>query len=295
MDNTWTREWELRLEEQMTGREFLTAMGWKKKDLILILRQAAFRRGLQALMRKNCFTCRDILSLAQATMSILSPEPEQGWLLFSYEYGKHTFYPENFPDVARPEYEKGYRFFMEFLHAMLDIEEQAKGFLPTMYFSFAGEDELKNSGIRQEYRIFREFCRKNYLVEFMRLGTEVTPFNTLGHIAGVHHIAMSMARQLSAMGVQVDLPLMSGAAIGHDIGKFGCKESEARRVPYLHYYYTDQCLKRNHMPLIAHIAANHSTWDLELENLSVESLLLIYADFRVKSVRGQDTAERICF
>lgn len=295
MDNTWTREWELRLEEQMTGREFLTAMGWKKKDLILILRQAAFRRGLQALMRKNRFTCRDILSLAQATMSILSPEPEQGWLLFSYEYGKHTFYPENFPDVARPEYEKGYRFFMEFLHAMLDIEEQAKGFLPTMYFSFAGEDELKNSGIRQEYRIFREFCRKNYLVEFMRLGTEVTPFNTLGHIAGVHHIAMSMARQLSAMGVQVDLPLMSGAAIGHDIGKFGCKESEARRVPYLHYYYTDQCLKRNHMPLIAHIAANHSTWDLELENLSVESLLLIYADFRVKSVRGQDKAERICF
>ena len=62
-----------------------------------------------------------------------------------------------------------------------------------MYFSFAGEDEVKNSGIRQEYRIFREFCRKNYLVEFMRLGTEVTPFNTLGHIAGVHHIAMSMA------------------------------------------------------------------------------------------------------
>lgn len=103
-------------------------MGWKKKDLILILRQAAFRRGLQALMRKNRFTCRDILSLAQATMSILSPEPEQGWLLFSYEYGKHTFYPENFPDVARPEYEKGYRFFMEFLHAMLDIEEQPKVF-----------------------------------------------------------------------------------------------------------------------------------------------------------------------
>ncbi len=25
-----------------------------------------------------------------------------------------------------------------------------------------------------------------------------------------------------------------------------------------------------------HIAANHSAWDLEIENLSVESLLLIY-------------------
>lgn len=44
-----------------------------------------------------------------------------------------------------------------------------------------------------------------------------------------------------------------------------------------------------------HIAANHSTWDLELENLSVESLLLIYADFRVKSTRNEDNEELIRF
>ena len=36
------------------------------------------------------------------------------------------------------------------------------------------------------------------------------------------------------------------------------------------------------MPTIAHIAVNHSTWDLELENLPLESLVLIYADFRVR-------------
>ncbi len=34
---------------------------------------------------------------------------------------------------------------------------------------------------------------------------------------------------------------------------------------------------------IGHIATNHSTWDLELENLPLESLVLIYADFRVKN------------
>ena len=39
--------------------------------------------------------------------------------------------------------------------------------------------------------------------------------------------------------------------------------------------------------MISHIASNHSTWDLELENLSVESLILIYADFRVKSSREE--------
>ena len=51
----------------------------------------------------------------------------------------------------------------------------------------------------------------------------------------------------------------------------------------------------NGMPEIAHIAANHSTWDLEFENLSVESLLLIYADFRVKSTRDESGREIIHF
>ena len=47
--------------------------------------------------------------------------------------------------------------------------------------------------------------------------------------------------------------------------------------------------------MIGHIAANHSTWDLELENLSVESLLLIYADFRVKSGRDAGGRELVYF
>ena len=45
------------------------------------------------------------------------------------------------------------------------------------------------------------------------------------------------------------------------------------------------------MEYIGHIAANHSTWDLEPENLSVESLVLIYSDFRVKQSRGDDGRE----
>ena len=49
------------------------------------------------------------------------------------------------------------------------------------------------------------------------------------------------------------------------------------------------------MPVIGHIAANHSTWDLELEDLSIENLILIYADFRVKSIRTASGAEQVCF
>ncbi len=106
---------------------------------------------------------------------------------------------------------------------------------------------------------------------------------------------MFAGRQLARTQVPVDLGLVSGAAAGHDIGKYGCRKSEEKRIPYLHYYYTDLCYNRFEMPTIGHIAANHSTWDLELENLSVESLLLIYADFRVKSSRNDRGEEVVRF
>ncbi|WP_441561830.1 hypothetical protein ACSZOP_05745 [Colibacter massiliensis] len=136
--------------------------------------------------------------------------------------------------------------------------------------------------------------REMHFLEFMRIGSVITPFDTLGHVGGVHYVATYAARQLYHVGIPVDLGLVSGAAATHDIGKYGSKKSEERRVPYLHYFYTDLCCRRMGIPVIGHIAANHSVWDLELENLSVESLLLIYADFRVKSKRAGGK-ETVCF
>ena len=65
-------------------------------------------------------------------------------------------------------------------------------------------------------------------------------------------------------------------------------------MPYLHYYYTDQWFSWRGLGALGRIAANHSVWDLELENLSSESLVLVYADFRVKQERlpgGGETAK----
>ena len=72
------------------------------------------------------------------------------------------------------------------------------------------------------------------------------PFETLSHIAGVHHVAMTVARGLKKAGGPIDLALSSGAAAGHDLGKFGCKPNE--RVPYLHYYYTNP-VSYTHLPV----------------------------------------------
>jgi nicotinic acid mononucleotide adenylyltransferase len=134
-----------------------------------------------------------------------------------------------------------------------------------------------------EYQKFLESFKDDYIYEMMKLNQEVIGYNTLDHICGVHHIAMSIARQLDYKGLEIDLGLVSGAAAGHDIGKFGCKPEEARKVAYYHYYYSGEWFRIRDIFYIRNIAINHSTWDLELDNLTLESLLLIYSDFRVKA------------
>lgn len=109
-----------------------------------------------------------------------------------------------------------------------------------------------DSGVTEEYRQFLSRFRGEYIYELLRLSVEVTPFKTLHHIAGVHHVAMTVSRAFKAGGGLIDLGLISGAALGHDIGKFGCKSGE--RVPYLHYYYTDQWFTQRGLSALGHIA-----------------------------------------
>ena len=176
---------------------------------------------------------------------------------------------------------------MENYRAMLKYERKTGGTSPVSHIDFLPAREVKECITFKEYEKLRAFWKQEYIFEFMRINREITPFNTIGHIAGVHYVAVFIGNQLRGTDVPIDMALLSGAAAGHDLGKFGCSPAEAARTPYLHYYYTDELLKRKGMPMISHIASNHSTWDLELENLSVESLILIYADFRVKSSREE--------
>ncbi|MDO4305470.1 MAG: hypothetical protein Q4C77_01435 [Eubacteriales bacterium] len=241
--------------------------------------------------------CREVLRRCRPVMKDLcgdAMEPED-WLKHLYQKCLARYFPENFPDTGSPELEVAEAFYMEVLQELLLIERGQMAFDPCRDFAFLTEEELAGSEIREEYGRFIRCFRELKIYEFMRIARDCTPFNTLGHIAGVHHVAMYIARQLKHTPLKIDLALISSAAIIHDIGKFGCRPREMKRVPYLHYYYTDQFARRFQFADIGHTAANHSTWDLELENLSIENLLLIYADFRVKSVRDANGEEVIRF
>ena len=231
--------------------------------------------------------CADVLALCRPELETLCPgEPSEGWLAYAYDYARRLLYPEK---TGAEPFAPGAVFLLSVLQVLFAAEAELLPHDPAWTFDFLTDDELAGSPSAPSYQRFLRLWRREFVYELMRLGLEVTPYRTLEHIAGVHHLAVTAARALRKSGVAVDVALVSGAAAGHDLGKFGCRPGE--RVPYLHYFYTDQWFRRRRMTDIGHVAANHSVWDLEPDYLSVEALLLIYADFRVKQLRDAQGRE----
>lgn len=278
-------------QQSLIDKKSLRSLGISKRTMNQLMNDLDWRGAFTSAVESGDFSAGSLLMQMKPFMSFWSEEPECGWLEFICEETRAVMYPENFHSRATDRQKKAKYFFMENYRAMLKYERETKGFSPTDHIELLDSSQIRECNAFKEYERFRIFWQDNYIFEFMRISREITPYNTIGHIGGVHYMAIFIGNQLAGTYIPIDMALMSGAAAGHDLGKYGCTTQEKKRIPYLHYYYTDQLLKRTEMPMTAHIASNHSTWDLELENLSVESLLLIYSDFRVKSIRkeGKET------
>ena len=255
--------------------------------LLRAIESEGYMQRFTGLFSGTRLRCADVLALCRPELEVLCPgEPSEGWLAYAYDYARRLLYPEK--TDAEP-FAPGAVFLLSVLQVLFAAEAELLPHDPAWTFDFLTDDELAGSPCAPSYQRFLRLWRREFVYELMRLGLEVTPYRTLEHIAGVHHIAVTAARALRKSGVAVDVALVSGAAAGHDLGKFGCRPGE--RVPYLHYFYTDQWFRRRRMTDIGHVAANHSVWDLEPDYLSVEALLLIYADFRVKQLHDAQGRE----
>lgn len=255
--------------------------------LLRALETEGYMQRFAGLFNGTRLRCADVLALCRPELEVLCPgEPSEGWLAYAYDYARRLLYPEK--TDAEP-FAPGAVFLLSVLQVLFAAEAELLPHDPAWTFDFLTDDELAGSPCAPSYQRFLRLWRREFVYELMRLGLEVTPYRTLEHIAGVHHIAVTAARALRKSGVAVDVALVSGAGAGHDLGKFGCRPGE--RVPYLHYFYTDQWFRRRRMTDIGHVAANHSVWDLEPDYLSVEALLLIYADFRVKQLHDAQGRE----
>ncbi len=283
------------LEKNVTTKTFLRDVKCSKKMILEVTHKEAWKRAVEETLLSEDYSWSNLLEMMKPALNEISQEPPNGWFPYIEACALNLLFPQNYTANKDPIYEKGRLFILEVLRTFYRFQKRFQEFDPMNYMQLIKSEEAKVFHTGEEYLRFVGFCKENYIYEYLRLVKENTPYNILGHISGVHYIAMHVAAQLYQAEVPIDLALVSGAAAGHDIGKFGCRPEEAKRIPYLHYYYTDDFFKRNRMYAIGHTATNHSTWDLELENLSVESLILIYADFRVKGARDEQGREQILF
>lgn len=269
--------------QSLTKKEFLKRINMTEEKIQSNIINKKFLNNLLILINKKHLLCSDVLDLASDILNNVCSESPKDWLSYIFQYTLYKSFPEAITIKLYPKYENGVLIYLEILKTIIQHGKSSEIFDKYTDFSFLTEEEIKELPNPDEYITFMDKFDKNYIYELMMLDYEVNGYNTLNHVAAVHYVAMHVARQLKKVGSNVNLGMVSGAAAGHDIGKYGCKGLEKRRVPYLHYYYTDQWFTKYNIPNIGLIATNHSTWDLELENLPLESLILIYADFRVKN------------
>ena len=318
MDENASRKYYIQLRDGLTDRGFLKRIGVTRKAMLSAFEAADLKKiavnvcaaivgshpvngafHIPATAEEQ--TPIDVLDLTAAVLPLLEelkrageiPDtPDKGdWLQYAYETMLARLFPVPEAQVYADSERPGAVILFEMLHVILRQERRERNMIPTFDLDMLKRSEARECVSGGEYLRFLRRSREYYIFELHVIASRITPFNTLSHVAGVHYVAMHMARQLAARQVPVDLAMVSAAAATHDIGKFGCRGDEVLRLPHLHYYYTDEFLQRMGMPGVAHIASNHSTWDLELENLSCENLLLIYADFRVKGSRDEEGRE----
>lgn len=212
------------------------------------------------------------------------------WLTEILEYTIHLNF-RGFSDRVVVENIPYHRLFLDTLRYVNELEaESADSELVEHPMQLLTDDEERYPDIHPEYFTFKREFTENFVYEMMKIDISVRGFNTIQHVVLVNALSMHIARQLKAQNIPIDLGLVAGATLCHDIGKYGVKGDEARRIAYYHYFYTYEWYDARGLEKMGNIATNHSTWDLELYNLTIEALILIYADFRVKNLRkhGQD-------
>ncbi len=252
------------------------------------------RANLNMLLEEPDTEAYPLISPDEEELSALRGEL---YLMKAGEVFPAVIFPEDKKRLNREDFQLLYYIFKSLLSF---FNEATRKYLTDSWesrfpFEPIDNDELKKSDYAEEYKTFLKYFRRDGIYELMKMSQEFLGFTTLNHVLGVHAIAMKIGRQLAAKGFNIDLAVVSATAINHDVGKFGCKGEELKRIAYLHYYYTKEWFDRYKMDVLSHVATNHGTWDLESVRLPIETMLLIYSDFSVKNKRDENGKYRMAF
>lgn len=280
-----------KISRKLLNPKYLKTYGIPKPLIENFLSNPSYLENLRTMIECADFTCTRTLLICEYMITTLCKgKLPKDLLTYLYNYTLNKSFPEAVTITLNSSLDAACELYLRVLRVVCSIQKDYKdNTWQSIYaMNFLSEEEIESLENNDEYVKFIKAFKKDYIYEMMKLNGEVFKYNTLDHICGVHYLSLHIARQLKDKKVQIDLGRVSGAAAGHDVGKYGCKGEELKRVPHLHYYYTDQWFKKHNINYIRNIAINHSTWDLELENLSLESLILIYSDFRVKNIQTNE-------
>ena len=175
--------------------------------------------------------CAAVLALCAPEFEVPAP-PTQVFLSSLYQKLCGRMFPDGLPEIpALTADEEGYLAALESA-----LQNPADSFDPCLDLLPLPADSIPGSRVEGQYRLFTDTVRQDHLMAVMRLGMEATPFDPASHTIGVHNVALHTAILAKRAGFPVDLPLVRAAALGHDIGKFGCRGEDLGRIAYLHYY-----------------------------------------------------------
>jgi len=290
MNDTAVKELYNKISKKILHTQIVDDISLVKEFIGEYIESPEFLQKLTSMVKNKNYSCQAVYSLCRNILVKIDKEHNPtNWLYQVYQFILSKSFPEAVEKPVKRISDNNRKTFLLYLEFLRVISKFQKSFDDSIFYSrypldFLTSEERNKLENHVEYKRFLKAFHDEYIYEMMRLCQEFSKYNTLDHICGVNWIALFVGRQLYDLGLPVDLGRISGAAAGHDIGKYGCKDIEIERTPYLHYYYTDMWFKKHNIPYIGHIAVNHSVWDLELENLPLESLVLIYSDFRVKNV-----------
>lgn len=204
MYNRHIRHLVTELGNRLSDKEFLKKIGLSRRSMQQLFDkdrwEVIFEKAFPVTRR---FSCAEILEFCRVDMEKLSNEPEEGWLSFAYKYSTHILYPDADFAVSAAPYAPSALYFLNVLQYFFDEERKVLPFDPYDDFRFLTEEEYAGFERAGEYAHFIREFRDQYIYEMMRLNREATPFETLGHIAGVHYVAMVAAGGFMRRGCQL--------------------------------------------------------------------------------------------
>ena len=119
---------------------FLRKLRMTRSDAARLFGTADWNRLLAPLLpAEERLSCAQALEAFRPLLDALAPEPDEGWLTYTYQAASSLLYPQEDRTHTAPQ-QDGVLCFLQFLRELFDIERETLPFDPWLDFAFCTEE-----------------------------------------------------------------------------------------------------------------------------------------------------------